>query len=59
MKSIAIIYGSSTGNTKYAAQLIAEKLAGYSPVLKDLAGASGGRCTYSRMSYLEYRRVTG
>jgi flavodoxin I len=40
MKSIAIIYGSSTGNTKYAAQLVAEKLAGYSPVLKDLADIS-------------------
>ncbi|WP_298647322.1 flavodoxin FldA [uncultured Proteiniphilum sp.] len=37
MKSIAIIYGSSTGNTKYAAELIAKKLAGYSPVLKDIA----------------------
>jgi len=40
MKSIAIIYGSSTGNTKHAAQLVAEKLAGYSPVLKDIADVS-------------------
>lgn len=40
MKSLAIIYGSSTGNTKYAAQLVAEKLAGYSPVLKDVADIS-------------------
>lgn len=40
MKSIAIIYGSSTGNTKYAAQLVAEKLAGYSPVVKDIAEVS-------------------
>lgn len=40
MKSIAIIYGSSTGNTKYAAQLVAEKLVGYSPALKDLADVS-------------------
>ena len=40
MKSIAIIYGSSTGNTKYAARLVAEKLASYSPVLKDLADLS-------------------
>ncbi len=40
MKSIAIIYGSSTGNTKYAAQLVAEKLAAYSPALKDIAEVS-------------------
>ena len=40
MKSIAIIYGSSTGNTRYAAQLVAEKLVTYSPVLKDLADTS-------------------
>lgn len=37
MKSIAIIYGSSTGNTEYAAQLIATELAEYSPVVKDIA----------------------
>lgn len=40
MKSIAIIYGSSTDNTKDAANLIAEKLADYSPVLKDIADVS-------------------
>lgn len=37
MKSIAIIYGSSTGNTEHAAKLVAEKLSDYSPILKDLA----------------------
>ena len=37
MKSIAIIYGSSTGNTEHAARSIAKKLAEYSPVLKDIA----------------------
>lgn len=42
MKSIAIIYGSSTGNTEHAANLIAEKLAGYSPVLKDITDVSSG-----------------
>lgn len=42
MKSIAIIYGSSTGNTKYAAQLVAEKLVSYSPALKDIADVSPG-----------------
>ena len=36
MKSIAIIYGSSTGNTEHAAHLIATELAGYSPVVKDI-----------------------
>ena len=36
MKSIAIIYGSSTDNTKIAAQKIAEKLSDYSPTLIDI-----------------------
>lgn len=36
MKSIAIIYGSSTENTKEAAEKIAEKLADYSPKLIDI-----------------------
>ena len=36
MKSIAIIYGSSTENTKNAADLIAEKLADYSPTIVDV-----------------------
>lgn len=36
MKSIAIIYGSSTDNTKVAAEKIAEKLADYSPTLIDI-----------------------
>jgi|AGTN01.2.fsa_nt_gi flavodoxin, long chain len=40
MKSIAIIYGSTTDNTKDAADLIAKKLADYSPVLKDIADVS-------------------
>jgi flavodoxin I len=42
MKSIVIIYGSSTGNTERAAKLIAGKLAGYSPLLKDVADVSSG-----------------
>lgn len=37
MKSIAIIYGSSTNNTKSAAQTLAEKLEAFSPVVKDIA----------------------
>ena len=36
MKSIAIIYGSSTEHTKDAAEKIAELLAGYSPTLVDI-----------------------
>lgn len=40
MKSISIIYGSSTDNTKDAAGLIASKLASYSPVLKDVSKIS-------------------
>jgi flavodoxin, long chain len=36
MKSIAIIYGSSTEHTKNAAGLIAEKLADYSPTIVDV-----------------------
>lgn len=40
MKSIAIIYGSSTDNTKDAAELIASKLASYSPDLKDVSRVS-------------------
>lgn len=36
MKSIAIIYGSSTENTKNAAEKIAEKLSDYSPDLVDI-----------------------
>lgn len=36
MKSIAIIYGSSTENTKRAAEKIAERLAEYSPALIDI-----------------------
>jgi flavodoxin I len=37
MKSIAIIYGSSTGNTKSVAQKIAQKLAGNEIWLKDVS----------------------
>ena len=37
MKKIAIIYGSSTDNTKDAAEIIAEKLSEFSPQLKDVA----------------------
>jgi len=36
MKSIAIIYGSSTENTKRAAEKIAEKMADYTPTLVDI-----------------------
>ena len=36
MKSIAIIYGSSTENTKRAAEKIAEKIADYTPTLVDI-----------------------
>ncbi len=36
MKSIAIIYGSSTEHTKNAAERIAELLADYSPTLADI-----------------------
>ena len=36
MKSIAIIYGSSTEHTKNAAEKIAELLADYSPTLADI-----------------------
>ena len=36
MKSIAIIYGSSTENTKRAAEKIAERLSEYSPALIDI-----------------------
>lgn len=36
MKSIAIIYGSSTDHTKDAAEKIAELLADYSPTLTDI-----------------------
>lgn len=36
MKSIAIIYGSSTEHTKQAAERIAELLADYSPTLADI-----------------------
>ncbi len=36
MKSIAIIYGSSTEHTKDAAEKIAELLADYSPTLSDI-----------------------
>lgn len=36
MKSIAIIYGSSTEHTKNAAEKIAELLADYSPTLSDI-----------------------
>lgn len=36
MKSIAIIYGSSTEHTKHAAEKIAELLADYSPTLSDI-----------------------
>lgn len=36
MKSIAIIYGSSTEHTKEAAEKIAELLADYSPTLADI-----------------------
>ncbi|HBK41633.1 MAG TPA: flavodoxin, partial [Porphyromonadaceae bacterium] len=36
MKSIAIIYGSSTENTKRAAEKIAERLSEYSPSLIDI-----------------------
>ncbi|HBK31723.1 MAG TPA: flavodoxin [Porphyromonadaceae bacterium] len=40
MKSIAIIYGSSTDNTREAAELIADKLADYSPKLIDVSDAT-------------------
>ena len=36
MKSIAIIFGSSTENTKVAAEKIAEQLAEYAPTLVDI-----------------------
>ncbi len=36
MKSIAIIYGSSTEHTKLAAEKIAEQLADYAPTLVDI-----------------------
>lgn len=36
MKSIAIIYGSSTENTKRAAEKIAEQLASHTPTLVDI-----------------------
>lgn len=36
MKSIAIIYGSSTDNTKKVAEKIAERLSEYSPTLIDI-----------------------
>ena len=37
MKSIIIIYGSGTDNTKDAAKQIAAKLADFSPTLKDVS----------------------
>ncbi len=40
MKKVAIIYGSDTGNTKEAAQLIAAQLQEFSPVVKDISGCS-------------------
>lgn len=36
MKSIAIIYGSSTENTKNAADIIAEQLSDYTPTIVDV-----------------------
>lgn len=36
MKSVAIIYGSSTENTKHAAEKIADRLSAYSPTLVDI-----------------------
>lgn len=39
MKSIAIIYGSSTENTKEAANMIADQLADYSPTIVDMYDA--------------------
>ncbi|MDR1742396.1 MAG: flavodoxin FldA [Dysgonamonadaceae bacterium] len=42
MKSIIIIYGSSTDNTKEAAEQIAGKLAEFSPDIKDVANVSDG-----------------
>ena len=40
MKSIIIIYGSGTDNTKDAAKQIAAKLADFSPTLKDVSDVS-------------------
>lgn len=40
MKSIAIIYGSSTENTKSVAEKIAEQLSDFNPSLIDVADAS-------------------
>ncbi|MDR1517702.1 MAG: flavodoxin FldA [Dysgonamonadaceae bacterium] len=40
MKSIIIIYGSSTDNTRDAAEQIAKKLADFSPEIKDVAKVS-------------------
>ncbi len=40
MKKIAIIYGSTTDNTRDAAEKIAEKLSEFSPQLKDVAKCS-------------------
>lgn len=40
MKSIAIIYGSSTENTKMAAEKIAAQLSDFNPTLLDVADAS-------------------
>jgi flavodoxin I len=37
MRNIAIIYGSSTGNTKNVAQKIAQKLSGENVLLKDVS----------------------
>jgi flavodoxin I len=42
MKSIAIIYGSSTENTKRAAEKIAERLSEYSPALVDIYDGDEG-----------------
>lgn len=40
MKSVIIIYGSSTDNTKDAAEQIAAKLSEFSPEMKDVADVS-------------------
>ena len=43
MKNIAIIYGSSTDNTKNVAQKIAQKLSGENVLLKDVSTVTFNR----------------